>query len=48
MKEFILISAYAFALITPIFAIAFLIDWGANKLTKKLTQPTKRINKFKN
>ena len=47
MNELILISAYAFALITPIFAIAFIIDWGAKRVTKNINQKTKTKNTFK-
>jgi hypothetical protein len=48
MKEFILISAYAFVLITPIFAVAFIIDWGAKQVTKQDNKQTKPKNTFKN
>jgi len=48
MKEFILISAFAFTLITPIFAMAFIIDWGAKRVTKNLNKQTKPKNTFKN
>jgi hypothetical protein len=48
MKELILISAYAFTLITPIFAIAFIIDWGAKQVTKQDNKQTKPKNTFKN
>jgi len=48
MKEFILISAYAFVLITPIFALAFIIDWGAKQITKNINKQIKPKNTFKN
>jgi hypothetical protein len=48
MKEFILISGFAFTLITPIFAIAFIIDWGAKQVTKQDNKQTKPKNTFKN
>ena len=48
MKEFILISAYAFVLIIPIFAVAFIIGWGAKQVQKQPTKKTKPKNTFKN
>ena len=48
MKEFILISAFAFTLITPIFAMAFIIDCGAKRVTRNLNKQTKPKNTFKN
>ena len=36
MEGLILISLYSFALITPIFAIAFIIDWGAKQIIKRI------------
>lgn len=36
MKEFILISEFAFVVMTSIFAVAFLIDWGAKQIIKRI------------
>jgi len=38
MKEFILISEFAFVVMTSIFAVAFLIDRGAKYVTKRLNK----------
>lgn len=36
MKELILISEFAFVVMTTIFALAFLIDRGATHFTKRI------------
>ena len=48
MKEFILISEFAFVVITSILAVAFLIDWGAKQVEKQPSKQNKPKNTFKN
>jgi hypothetical protein len=36
MKEFILISEFAIVVMSTIFAFAFLIDWGAKQVIKRI------------